>query len=81
MPSRFEAVEQQVVVGDDLRGVQHGGIASEMRVGDQRHIVAMRHSTAASRIHTIFGHAAGHDEMLDLARPKFFCQSRFVKRV
>src|SRR5205807_5200927 len=52
-----------------------------MRVGYQRHIVAKRDSTAASRIDTVFGHATRNDEMSNGVTLKFFCESCFEERV
>ena len=63
MRSRSKAVEEQVVMRNDLRGRQNRSIAREMRVGYQRHIVAKRNGAAASRIDTVFGHATHNDEM------------------
>ena len=81
MSSRGEAFEEKVVVRDNLRGRQNWGIAREMRVGYQRHIIAKRNGTAASGVDTVLGHGAGNDELPNSIVLKSFCESRLEERI
>ncbi len=81
MSSGVEAVENEVVVRNNLRGGERRSIASEMRIGDQRYIEACRNGTAASGIDTVFGHGTRDDEMGDFAGYEFFCESGLVEGV
>src|SRR5208282_1222541 len=81
MTPRGKAIEQKVVVRNDLRGRQIRGIAGEMRVGCQRHIVAHRHRPAASGVNAVFGHGTGNNKMADPGTLKFFRESRLEERI
>ena len=69
------------MVRNDLCGRQYRSIGCEMGVGCQRHIVAERNRTAASRIDTVFGLGSHNDELANPGLLKLFRQAGLEERV
>ena len=78
--SRGEAVEDEIVVGDDLRGGEDWRVTSQVSVTDQSHVVSHRDCAAASCIYTIFGHAADDGKVFRFRSSEVLVRIRFRRK-
>jgi hypothetical protein len=69
MISGAKLIENEVVVGDDVRCGQYAVVSREMGIACECNVVPQTCRTAASGVHTVLRHASGDDELLD---PSFF---------
>jgi len=79
--SGTKTIEDEVVVGNDIRGCQHLVVSGKVGITSERNVETLTHGTSASSVHTVLGHASRNDEVGNPSFLKFSLKRRSEERV
>lgn len=81
MIARVKAIEQGIVMGDDLLEAKSAGVCRHVSVGGEHDVVAEADGAAHGGVDAVLGHASGHHDSTDVQPVKLGLQSSLKKRI